>query len=438
MATGTINVQSLAVVQESSFGSLVNNFPDTTIFATGFKSIPILRGNLGTVGEIQMNEDGSVRPGFFSRAPDVATVHDSNGNRVQRRTGELTFTIDAVRTFGAETDSDEHWMTWLLASSAIDGGKVDVGTESAVSGSDVSDVTVADDTGYDVGQLLATKIVGERGEYTAIVAKPGDDELTLSPELSAALDEDTLYQLRTFGYRNSEVGDSLAFRIDGDKWRTYAFGCRLSAANFSLNNKRLQVEMTFVCAFIYDTHEAVTAGSNWLLTQDNIAEPALHSLNAEFVVSDPIDPTDAGYPAIAGRNSLGMDNITINITRELTPCVSTNSVLGMSELVASNLTVEISGTLCTITTEFNRDYLDKTYRQVMVGFGPVGEGRGMAFFMPAGHLTADPSLRDIGGPLVKQTLTWTQGQWAGDVGNPGPTNLIDTSFRIGIVDAGVA
>lgn len=420
------NIQSLAVLQEASFGSLSSNFPDISIFDGSEKSVPIVRGSLSTPGDVQMNADESVRRGFFRRPADVATTVDSSGNLRQRRKGQLTVTIPALQA-GGSGDSDNYWLSWFLGSSLVDDG-APVVTEEAVTGASASLLNVGLFSNYRVGQMVSTALVDQRAEYAAIVDRTDDvqDTIQITPAFSGAMAGENLHVLRTFGGIDSSAGSSLAFRIDGVKYRTYAFGCRMSSFKITANNTRAQGEFTFDCALIFDTHEAVVAGGNWLETQDITDSKVLNTLDCEFIVSDAINTGAGGYPTVAGRNSLDVEGITVTLKCELTPCPSMSSILGMSDLIVTNRTIQVDVMTCDIGTTFQRDLLDKVHRNLVVGFGPEGQGEGMCVFLPAAHLIADPSRSNS----WKQTLSFREVDWTGDVGTRAASNLIRTPFRI--------
>lgn len=423
------NVQSCVMIPEASFGSLVDNFPSTAIFDGSELFVPILRGEVFTPGEVPLNEDNSVRGGFYGK-PGVVSTTVRSGVRQKRRAGQLSLTVDMPQAAG-NTDGSGFWLTHFLASCLFDGGAPDQSTET-VTGASATVINVADQAGYDVGQIVQA-LVNNRPEYSTIVNKTNDtqDTLTITPAFSITPSSTPMATLRTFGSKNGTRGPSLAFRIDGDKYRTYCFGCRLGSLTITAENGRAKFAFVFECAFILDTHEAVTSGGNWVddefyLTSSNI----LHFLDCEVILSNAINTQAEGYPVIPGRTSLNVDAVSITLTNELTPCPTTTNILAMSDYVITNRTLEVSVETCDWNETFARDLLDRVHRNLVVGMGPGGEGEGMAVVVPAAFLTVDPGLRS-GSPLVKQTLTWQAGAWRGDVGSPANDNLIDTPFRIG-------
>ena len=72
---------------------------------------------------------------------------------------------------------------------------------------------------------------------------------------------------------------------------------------------------------------------------------------------------------------------------------------------------------------------DRVSRQVLVGTGPTGTGKGAAFYIPSAFLTVDPLTYDVSGEIVKQVLTYNQGRFGGDVGTGDAKNSL---FRIGL------
>ncbi len=76
---------------------------------------------------------------------------------------------------------------------------------------------------------------------------------------------------------------------------------------------------------------------------------------------------------------------------------------------------------------------------MLIGTGPVGDGKGMALFIPAGYLTVDPNKYDVAGEIVKQVLTYKQSRFGGDVGTTQPANssALERSSRSSVSAIGV-
>lgn len=85
-------------------------------------------------------------------------------------------------------------------------------------------------------------------------------------------------------------------------------------------------------------------------------------------------------------------------------------------------------TLDTPIAALSSDWRNRVQRQLMIPFGPPGAGNGAAIFLPGAVLVSDPDIRNTSGELVRQSLTYRQGKWGGDVGTG---NLKNSPFRIG-------
>lgn len=430
------NLQSVIVKKESTFGSLVNNFPDKTIFNAGAAAIPVDISTISSPGEAVINENNQVRNDFFLMPPDVATTYDSDGNPIHRRRGQLTLTVNGIQSIGPTTNSDNYWLMWCLGSMLYDHGKPRAASEAAVDVDPTNTVQSADDTDYDIGQIISAMISGQAVEYAAIVTKPGSDVLEVNPAFSATSAE-TIYLSRVFAVNSTNVGASLAFRIDGEKWRTYAWGCRMTALNLSGTEGRVNAEMVFDCALFHDDHDTVTAGDNMVDTGATAytSGKVLHALDSGLVISNVIDPTDGDYPVIPGRNVPDVDEWSINISRVMSPCRYTWSILGMSGMEPGQVTCEVTFSTCSESLTYDNDQLRKSQRHLVFGFGPGGLGEGMAVDLPGAFHFPDPALRDQSGELVMQSHTFRQGRWTGDTGSRADNTLVDTPLRIAFIDS---
>ncbi len=433
----TSYIRSIRIIQESSFGSLTDNAPDTTIFnGTDDEELDCNRADLTTVGDLAQNERDDIRSGFYGVPADPETVPDSNGDLLPRRTGQLTVTLN-LRGSGSQ-DSDDDPLVWLLAAGMTDGGKPALATETVTANAQAQTFEVADESQYVVGQILQTALVGGRAEFAGIVdATDGTPDLVeYSPAFSSELDGDDIYACRTFvskpGAPGTVLGSSLAFRLDGDGWRTYAFGCRPSSYAFSGTGRRVQLTITLDAAYIYDDHDNASAAAIASVPYRTDGK-VCHTLDCEVIVSNVIDTGDAAYPRIAGRSALKVDEWTLSITNELAPLTCPDSILGMADMEVTNRMCEASFTLSVPDSTFASDFLNRSQRQVMIGFGPGTAGEGACVFLPAGFLTVDPQKRDLGGPLVRQVLTYREGYWGGDQSS---TALSNTPLRIGLTDGG--
>jgi hypothetical protein len=93
--------------------------------------------------------------------------------------------------------------------------------------------------------------------------------------------------------------------------------------------------------------------------------------------------------------------------------------------------------LSTVNTAIANDFFNRKVRQVIIGTGPQGDGKGCAIMLPAGMLTVDPSAYDVSGnDIVRQQLTYQQSRYAGDYSSDlaavYESNAGCSPFRIGL------
>ena len=106
----------------------------------------------------------------------------------------------------------------------------------------------------------------------------------------------------------------------------------------------------------------------------------------------------------------------------------------MSGMEVSDVDVELTLTLSTVNTTIADDYFNRKVRQVLVGTGPVADGKGCAIMLPAAILKNDASVYDVSGnDIVRQTLNYQQARYAGDFTSASyESNAGNSPFRIGL------
>jgi len=256
-------------------------------------------------------------------------------------------------------------------------------------------------------------------------------DITISPAVSAtaALSSATVRMLQTwYPSRTGTTTHSLSFRVDGVNFRTFVFGAVLESISISLDNGRLMADLVYQAACIQDDHSSFSGPIEPLY---NSGAPAFFR-GAYVVVSStaPTSTTDASTGDTLARTALDCESFTFTVTNTLTPKGRSNSILAMSGMDVSDVAVECSLTLSTVTTALDSDYFNRQLRQVLIGTGPVGNGLGCALMIPAGYLTTDPSKYDVSGnDIVRQTLNYAQSRFGGDVVSTGAGN---SPVRIGL------
>ena len=393
--------RSLSVAVESSFGSLSSSTGLPDVSGLTYVSIPCERDPIVIYGDVVVSERNDARDGSFGIAPEPDTVW-SAGARVRRRTGQVQLRVDLL-TNVSTMKSD--------ALSAIT--NVNTFTPTTTS------------TNYSIGGLIGASLNG-RAEYSAVTDNDLSGDVTVSPAFSSAFTgTPTVRGMQTwFPGSRTLTGDrthSLTFRVDGVGFRSFAYGCVLESVALSLDNGRVMADFTYQAALIQDDHGNAVGP---IEPTYNSGAPA--SFRGSYVVVSSTAPQTAGTATTGdtlARTALDVEDFSLTITNTLTPVGHSNSILAMKDMEISDVAVELSLTVSDPNTTINSDFFNRTSRQVLVGCGPLGDGLGAAFMLPAAYLTADPSKYDVSGnDITRQTLTYAAGRFAGDVSNSGAGN----------------
>ena len=86
--------------------------------------------------------------------------------------------------------------------------------------------------------------------------------------------------------------------------------------------------------------------------------------------------------------------------------------------------------LCQIQSAVANDYRDGVPRSLMLAFGPTGAGQGAYCYIPSAVMQSDPNLRDLGGAILRQNLSYKPGLYRGDEAT-GDALGENTVFRLG-------
>ena len=382
------------------------------------------------------SERNDARDGSYFVPPEPDTVW-SGGSRVRRRTGQVVVRVD-LTTIGTGADTyASNYLGHLLGAglknqlpSIVDGDAASAIT-SVNQFTPTSSYAVAD-----TGCLIGAELNG-RAEYSAITDNDVGGDVTVSPAFSAGFTgTPTLYSLATWYVPSrNDTGTkdhSLSFRVDGVNYRSYAYGCVLESLSISLDNGRLMGEFTYQAALIQDDHASAVGP----------IEPTYNAGSPPFfrgsyvVISDgsPASLSNGTVGETQGRIALDCEDFTMTLTNTLTPLGHSNSILAMSGMDISDVSVELSLTLSTVNTTIANDYFNRTVRQVIVGTGPIADGKGCAIMIPAAQLTNDPSAYDVSGnDIVRQQLTYQQSRYAGDFTTAAyESNAGNSPFRLGL------
>ena len=416
--------RSLSVAVESSFGSLSSSTGLPDVSGLTYVSIPCERDPILIYGDVVVSERNDARDGSFGIAPEPDTVW-SAGARVRRRTGQVQLRVD-LTTIGTAADTyASNYLGYLLGAGFL----TNVSTMKSDALSAITNVNTftptTTSTNYSIGGLIGASLNG-RAEYSAVTDNDLSGDVTVSPAFSSAFTgTPTVRGMQTwFPGSRTLTGDrthSLTFRVDGVGFRSFAYGCVLESVALSLDNGRVMADFTYQAALIQDDHGNAVGP---IEPTYNSGAPA--SFRGSYVVVSSTAPQTAGTATTGdtlARTALDVEDFSLTITNTLTPVGHSNSILAMKDMEISDVAVELSLTVSDPNTTINSDFFNRTSRQVLVGCGPIGDGLGAAFMLPAAYLTADPSKYDVSGnDITRQTLTYAAGRFAGDVSNSGAGN----------------
>ncbi len=439
----TTAIRSIKIVRETTFGSLDPDTlePDPSIFDSAVE-LDCVRAGITPFGDAPANERDEVRGTFGDVCPEPETIpRDSDGLAHQLRRGDVSLSIYA-NGLGSTADPDDNPLMWLLDAGITPAVQPDNAGENAAANAEAQKFAVDDGADWTLGQLVSITRVGKKAEFAAIVEMDGED-ISHSPAFSAEADAgpSRVRPCRTWSSNPGTLGASLAIQIEGDGWRTRAYGLRPNAISITGTGRRLMFDFTLSAALVTeDPSVALLAGSNISAPPWRSGGWPLHTLGSEVVISDVIDPDDAAYPRVPGRNVEEIDSWSVSITNTLDAVGAgvSSSVLGMSEweVVERSATASFTVDARTAGEEYAEDFHNRRHRQVVFGMGPGGaDGSGACIQFPRAFLTSDPNKRNTSGPRVQLDLNYSAGIWTGDQGDA--TAASNCAFRLGFVD-GVA
>ncbi|RTL16448.1 MAG: hypothetical protein EKK55_24330 [Rhodocyclaceae bacterium] len=431
----TSSIRSIRVLKETSFGQLAAATlePDLSAFdGEADVELDATRAELTVIGDAVVIEHDSPRGGFYDVPGDPESITAAAGGLYRVRRGALTLTIP-LEGYGS-ADADDCPISWLL-SAGLPGIDTSIasGPEAVASDATAQTFGVDDSSDWILGGLIGVTRIGKLLELSSIV-ELGVGTVGHSPAFGAELDGQTVRPLRTWSSKIASIGASLAFKIDGHGFRSYAFGCRPSSYSLKSNGRRIDLTVELQCALVVDDHaNAGTDGANVGDQPFRSGGVVMHSMGAEVVVSGAIDTGAASYPRVTGRTVLSVDAWEATITNVLDPvgAAVSRSVLGMSEMEVVSRSAEVKLTV-TPTATLDGALWDRSHRHLALGFGPGGAaGSGGGILLMGAFLKTDASKRITSNPRVQQELVFGAGAWRGDAGDA--TDVSNCAIKIGLV-----
>jgi len=449
MASSPTSIKSVAIAVENvSFGSVASATGVSDHAALTFVTAAgIARADITTIGEsISNTRDDEVRCAAYALAPEPATMYDHSKTppeRIRRRRGEITLTFNEIQLLGDGSgdifDYAGHPLHMLVHSGMKLVSSSGMTTDTVVANIDNNTFTSTDLLGTyqtQVGGLFSTVING-RVEYSAITDATGNPlaagDVTHAPAMSVGLSNEELRFAENFFSASDlslDANSSVALRLDGVGFRTYAYGCRMTGLSASVSNDRLTLAVTLTCAYVTDDHANADVGCP---AYPNGATQ--HLRGSYFVTGSDINSMSAaGAPFKTARTNtqVSSDSVSWSITNTYAPEGRSDDIVGMSDWALTDSAAEMTYTTTVPNTNIDDDFLNSSYRSALLGFAPQGQGNGLAFYIPSGFQTEDASKRDVSGELVSQTINLRAGPWLGDVEVVGTSNehLVNSPFRL--------
>lgn len=451
----TVTHRSLSIATEGSFGSLqANGIPGPT--GLTWLSMPVERDPIVTYGDIVANERNQARDSSTFLPPEPDTMWDGNNARIHRRTGTVNLKMD-ITTLGSgsgETDYSNTAIGQLLGAffktsiPALNGSQevhIVSGSPNKLTATDLDTVTELVS-----GSLFGYKNAGGITEYSAITAANVgvNHESSFSPRLSVTSGTINVYPMQTFfpgiQLESGEVQSSVAFRVDGQAFRTYAFGCVGTQLQILVEGGRVMLDATLQAAFITDDHDGSYYNEAFTgpIEPQPLPGPVQHFRGARVTLSNSAvvnsrSDASGSFGEMLARREFKTESFSITVTNSVQPLAHSTSILTMSGMEVVQVNVEATVTLTDPDTSIANDFRDQVIRQLMISTGPLlsNGGTGCCFFIPAAFLTTDPRKYEITGDdsIVKQTLTYKHARFGGDIKATGAVDVPSNSFfRLGL------
>lgn len=417
------------VAIEASYASVSATTQEPDPSGLSFVHLPWEREQVTeTWGATPQNDNARLRSHTHQYPPTPNTQYlISASRRRDRREGEITLSIfvDTIGGGAAFATYALHPLRAILGTSM--GALADPGTlTDTVSGgieAGAFEPTLAHDA-YPPGQLFSSEAGGKF--RVAQVTGTAVDRVNYSPEVvSGGLSSGALRFMHTMfalGPGGTPAVGSVALRLVGDGVMTYAYGCKLARITGAETNNQLRFDLTLVSPFIVDDHANAPA----LIPEPIIASGIMaHRLAAPVAISAPVTGT-APLRLTSQDLELAEAGFEVIFNHDNQPYQSTH-VPYQPKLVSTDVTV--TGRLKPPTTALDNDYNSETRRQLLLAYGPHGQGAGVAIFLPGAFLTGSPKRRQLAsGELVAQELEWRAGAQQAVTGT---TAVAKSPFLIG-------
>lgn len=405
MAVTNGHFKTLGIAEEGSYGSLSAGVPDAS--GLTFYSLDCTATLTTIAGESPVDDDVGTRDGSWRRAPRPAAAYNEGSSRWQARM-EGSFTVEGqVDPLGSGgfSDYDTHPLAVMLGTFMAKLADPAASSEGVAGSGGANELTATTSTLYTEGAIIGHNDSGTL-RFAQVTNKVGT-AITHNPSLdSAGLTIGNTVQLfRTYyvpAVGESPDVESFAARFDSGGSRFYAVGCVVESATFSeTEGGHLRFSFTVRSPYIYPDH-----GNAALDPVDFAGEIFATRYNAPFVVSTDVASTTAPYTsaAIDLDPRPGSAETAITVTLDQSAHLADGMPYKLTPLAVD---VTMSVVIDDPSSSIANDFETRTHRTVVLGYGPLIGGAGVALMMPRAHLTASAQNREApDGQAVQQTLTY--------------------------------
>jgi hypothetical protein len=413
-------ISHCGVAQESTYGSPdANGLPSAA--ALTFKNLELDRGGIAYAGDTMMADRAAdARCAPFELPPEPSTMW-SAGSRVQHRSGDISLTVYPRGMGAGPTYSRPSAMPWMqLIGSALKGYEPGAASDT-VTGTSAVALSVTTPASWQVGQIISVEIAGrvEFAEVTGVTAA----NIDISPALSITVPAATTIRFCDQFYFADDLGsdESVCLEMMTMDAQVLAFGCRMTSLAVKSEGAKISLDITLFSPHIEDVRPT---GS---VTCTDYGDGALPHFAGSYAIYSAAHSGTA--PMTLARNVAlcDKDSTTVSVTSEQAPTGYSGTLLAAADSETVTLTAEASLKLRTPDTALDRDLLDQVHRNLLLGFGPGGEGNGLCVMLGGAFLKTDGSKREDSESQWNQVLTWGAGRWAGDDASVAPAN---TAFQI--------
>lgn len=404
------------VAIESSYAAISSTTQKPAAGGLSFSDLPFEREGINeTWGATPKNENNRLRGHTHQYPPTANTQYDVSASaRLNRREGEITLSIfaDGIGAGAVFASYAAHPIRAIIGTAMgamADPGAVTDAVAGAIAANTFEPTLAL--TGYDEGRLFSIEKNGQMRVAQITGEQAGTpDEVYYSPEVeSGGLSAGNLRFMHTMyalGPGENPAVASVCIRLRGVGVLTYAHGCKLVNWKWTEVNNQLRWDFTLKSAYIVDDHTSATDPGDPSVASGIMA----HRLAAPVVVAGPA-PSTAPAKLVGANVEVESFEAEIVFNHDDSPLQSTH-VPYEPKLVSTDVTAKLR--IKPVTSEFNTDFSKEARRQIMVPYGPHGEGAGVAFYLPGAFITEVESRRMIeAGQLVAMEIEAKAGQQLG-------------------------